>query len=128
MSSAFTEYATPSKSVAFSEEHFAMHRIYQLPELTLPTIAEKQSVFFTGFSEEEVFTASGGLIVPGEVVPHYADLQPVTCQMQKEFDRGMCSVLVGFLHLGKEHRVQYSLRKVSLQLLKYLMQLDITLE
>ncbi|KAF8959342.1 hypothetical protein BDZ97DRAFT_1667349, partial [Flammula alnicola] len=110
----FSTYAAPPPHLAFSAEFFNSLKISQIPDLSYPSLAEIGSVYWTAFSIEMPSSAAATIIVPGEVLPHFSDLRPITSEMEKEFKDGMRSVYIKFTHSGVNYSVNYSFSKINL--------------
>ncbi|KAJ3516162.1 hypothetical protein NLJ89_g1290 [Agrocybe chaxingu] len=59
-------------------------------------------------------TASATVISPGEVVPSYGDLLPITAEMEDAYKKGMNSALITFQHDGEEYEFMYHFSKINL--------------
>ncbi|KAJ6596406.1 hypothetical protein DFH09DRAFT_905265, partial [Mycena vulgaris] len=111
----FSEYATPPATLKYSPPYFASLTFARADTLEYPPIPKPGLIEGWCFSNEVPATASGTLVQPGEVIPCFHDLHPITREMERVFADGARSVDV-VLNYGDGHRtgLRYHFSKIRL--------------
>ncbi|KAF8871474.1 hypothetical protein CPB84DRAFT_1692189, partial [Gymnopilus junonius] len=89
---AFDEFSAPSPTALFSEAFFSSLTFEQALDLNYLTIAPIHFVSSWSFSSEVQLSGAATLILPHEVVPCMASIQPILSAMQGAYAKGMRSV------------------------------------
>jgi hypothetical protein len=82
-------------------------------ELSFSTIAPPGSVDHVKFHQDIPCTAAATVIQPLEVLPDYADLQPITSTWDEAFQQGMRSFIVSYKYQGQDYIHNYHFSKVG---------------
>ncbi|KAF9553855.1 hypothetical protein CPC08DRAFT_767192 [Agrocybe pediades] len=88
------EYARPRVSAAYSREHLASLTFEYAANNAFPTIQRPGYILRWSFSPEVPLSARSTVILPGEIIPHIEDFQPILKIMDTEYKRGARSVLL----------------------------------
>ncbi|KAJ7624629.1 hypothetical protein FB45DRAFT_751843, partial [Roridomyces roridus] len=94
-----SEYAAPAATLKFSIPYFASLTFSRVLDLDYPTISSTSIVQRWCFSNETPTTASGVVILPGELIPPLKDLLPITRDLESAFQNGSRSVTL-LLNVG----------------------------
>ena len=84
----FCSYASLPPHLAFSLSFFNVLTIAQAAERSYPIIAPIGSVISAKFLPEIPLSAAVTVIIPGEVIPNYNDLNTLTSSIEKAYKEG----------------------------------------
>jgi hypothetical protein len=94
--STFWTYTTPSTSAAYSAQFFHSLTFKQIVEHTYPSFLPPNTVTTWKFTDEIPMTARSTIILFDEVIPDLADLNPIMCSLEDEYNNGRRSVVLMF--------------------------------
>jgi hypothetical protein len=117
MGECFESYSTPNPFSAYSNNHFQSITFEHASSLEFPEIAPAHSVSHWSFNNEVPATALATVILPGEIILHSDDLQPILQQMESAFGEGARSVAVEAFINGQAVSQTYHFTKVVISFL-----------
>ncbi|KAJ7615825.1 hypothetical protein FB45DRAFT_757653, partial [Roridomyces roridus] len=112
-----SEYAAPAETLKFSAQYFASLTFSRVTELEYPAIASQSIVKQWCFSNEIPTSATGVVVIHGELIPPTKDLLPIARGMEQAYKNGSRSVSLLLCIEGLSYSVQFHFSKIRLLLL-----------
>ncbi|KAG5222782.1 SF3b1 domain-containing protein [Salix suchowensis] len=109
----YETYSCPSSTQKYSSEYFSTLTFAQATNLDYPPISP-DSIPSWVWHADVPGSAPANLILPSDVVPHLADLQPILKKMPEAFSLGSRSVILKLVANGEEKHVHYHFAKTTL--------------
>ncbi len=102
----YKTYSHPSSIQKYSSMYFSTLTFAQATNLDYP-LSYPLIPFLLGYG------APANLVLPSDIVPHLADLQPILKKMLEAFNLGSHSVILKIIANGEEKHVHCHFAKVS---------------
>ncbi|KDQ25023.1 hypothetical protein PLEOSDRAFT_1067696, partial [Pleurotus ostreatus PC15] len=110
----YETYSRPSSTQKYSSEYFSTLTFAQAANLDYPPILPLNSIPSWVWHTDVPGSASANLVLPSDIVPHLADLQPILKKMPEAFNLGSRSVILKIVANGEEKHVHYHFAKINL--------------